>query len=83
MFVMNVICTGEKYFSLNHKNYGTGSNECPHEIVESNSPNDQKVMLFAAIVDGKPPVVHPYVEENRRNLTLNVTGYLDFFGEEI
>ena len=86
-FVMNVIWMDEKYFCLNQKphrkNDGTWSNECPHEIVESNNRNDQKVMLFVAIVDGKVPVVHAFVDENGRNSILNGAGYFDFLREKI
>ena len=86
-FVKNVIWTDEKYFCLNQKphrkNDGIWSNECPHEMVESNNRNDQKVMLFVAIVDDKVPEMHPFVNENGRKFTLNGTGYLDFLREEV
>ena len=87
MFVMNVIWTDEKYFCLNQKPHrqteGMWSNECPREIIESNNRNDQKEMLFVAIVGGKVPVVHPFVDKNWINLTLIGTGKLDFLREEI
>ena len=49
------------------KNYGIFSIECPYEIVESNNRKDQKVMHFVAILDGKAPEVHPFVDEDGRN----------------
>ena len=41
------------------------------------------MILFNAIVDGKVPLVDPFVDENGRKSTLNGTGYLEFFCEEI
>ena len=74
---MNVTWTDEKYFCLDQKphrkNDGIRSNDCPHETIESNSPNDQKVMVFVVNVYGKVRVVRPFVDENRRNFTLNGT----------
>ena len=75
---MNVIWTDEKYLYLSKKplwkSDGVWSDEFPHGIVESNNWNDQQVILFVAIVDGKVPEVHPFMDENGRNLTLNGTG---------
>ena len=69
-----MIWTDEKYVCLyqkTHKNIDEiRSNKCPHEIFESNNLNEQKLLLFVATADGKVPVVHPFRDENRRNLTL-------------
>ena len=86
-FVLNVIWTDEKYFCLNQKphrqNDGVWSDQNPHKIVESNNRNGAKVMIFVAIVDGKAPIVHPFIDENGRNVTLNSTGYLDLLNEVV
>ena len=76
-FVMNVIWTAEKYFYLNqtpHKqNDDIWSSDNPHEIVESNNCNDEKFRIFVAIVYGKAPIVHHFVDENGTNVIVNGT----------
>ena len=52
------------------------SGENPHEIVETNNHNEEKVLIFVVIVNGKAPIVHPFVDENGRNVTVNDTCYL-------
>ena len=42
-----------------------------------------KVMIFVAIVDGKAPIVHIFVDKNGRNVTLNGTYYLDLLNEVV
>ena len=56
-FVRRVIWTDENLFVLHQKphrkNDGKWARENPHEFIESNERNDQKVMIFVAIVEGK------------------------------
>ena len=53
------------------------SSENPYEIVESNNRNDGKVMIFVTSVVGKAPIVHSFVDENGKNVTVIGTCYLD------
>ena len=53
----------------------------PNGIVESNNRNDEKVMIFVAIANGKVPVVHAFTDENGRRKIGD--GYLDFLQENI
>ena len=48
------------------KSDGTWSLTSPNGIVEYNYRNDEKVVIFIAIVNGNLPVVHAFMEENGR-----------------
>ena len=37
-----------------------------HEVFEANDRNVLKVMVLVAIVDGKVPIFHAFIDENRR-----------------
>ena len=83
----NVIWADEKYFCLNQKqqkqNDGLLSRENSHEIVENNTRNDEKVMIFVASVDGKAPIVHAFVDKNDRSVTVNSTCYFELLNEVV
>ena len=57
--------------------------ENPHETVESNNRNNEKVMIFLAVIDGKAPIVHPFNDENNRNVIVNGTRYIDLLNEVV
>ena len=40
-------------------------------------------MIFVAIVNGKAPIVHYFVDEDGRNVTTNDTCYLDLLNEVV
>ena len=53
------------------KNDGKWSRENPHEFIESNDRNDQKVMIFMAIVEGKIPLVHAFIDDRGGKISVN------------
>ena len=79
-FVQSVIWTDKKFFVLhqgpNRKNDGKWSVVNPHETIETNDRNGKKVMLFVAIIDGKIPIVHPFIDEAGRPVSVNGSCYL-------
>ena len=79
--VLNVTWTDEKYFWLHQKprtgNGGIWVLENPHEFVETNNRNDLKVMMLVPIVDGKIPIVHVFIDDDRRQVSVNGSCYLN------
>lgn len=86
-FVQRVIWTDEKLFVLHQKphrkNDGKWSRENPHEIIESNDRNDKKVMIFVAIVEGKIPLVHAFIDENGERISVNGECYLKLLQDRV
>ena len=86
-FALNVIWTDEKYFYLHQKphrrNDGIWAFENLHEIIETNNRNDLKVMMFVAIVDGKIPIVYVFIDDDRRQVSLNGSCYLNLLKEVV
>ena len=66
--MQKIIWADEKLFVLHLKphgyNDGKWSKENLYDIIESNDTNDKKFMIFVAIVEGKTPLVHAFVDEN-------------------
>ena len=58
------------------KNDGEWSRNNPHQIIETNDRNGQKVMIFVAITDGDIPIVHPFIDEEGRLVSVNGPCYL-------
>ena len=50
---------------------------------QTNNCNYEKVMVFVIIVDGKDPIVHPFVDENSRNVAVNGACYLDLINDPL
>ena len=74
----------EKYFCFNQKLHKQiTSTEYPHKSAESNNRSDEKVTILVAIFCGKVTIVHPFVDENGRNDTVNDTCYLDLLNEVV
>ena len=75
-----------KFFCLNQapykKNDDTWSLTSPNGIVESTNRNDE-VMIFVAIVNGKVPVIHAFLDENGKRKVVNGDCYLNFLQENI
>ena len=69
--------------SPHRKHDGTWPLTNPNEIVESNIRNDEKVMIFVAIVNDRVPVVHAFMGENGRRKIVNGYCYLSFMQENI
>lgn len=86
-FVQKIIWTDEKFFCLHQKphrkNDGVWSESNPHKITETNNRNDVKVMIFVAIIDGKIPVVHPFVNEDGNLVSVNGLRYLSLLQDTI
>ena len=86
-FVHKVIWTDEKYCCLkqkpHRKNDGFWALNNPHEVVETNDKNGLKVMIFVAIVDGKVPIVHAFIDENGRRESVNGDCYLKLLQENV
>ena len=86
-FVQRVIWTDEKLFVLHQKPYrkngGKGSRQNPHEFIESNDRNDQKVMIFVAIVEGKIPLVHAFIDKRGGKISVNVDCYLKLLQDRV
>ena len=65
--VQRVIWTDEKIFVLHQKphrkNDGRWSAKKPRDIAGCNDRNDEKIMIFVAIVKGKIPIVHEFIDE--------------------
>lgn len=78
--VQRVIWMDEKIFVLHHKthrkNDGRWSAENPRAIVECNDRNDEKVMIFVAIVDGKILIVHEFIDDDGRRVSVDGSCYL-------
>lgn len=78
--VKRVIWTDEKIFVLHQKphrkNDGRWSAENPRDIIECNDRNDEKVMIFVAIVDDKVPIVHAFIDEDGRRVSVDGSCYL-------
>ena len=43
----------------------------PHEIIECNNRNDNKVMIFVAIAEGRVAIVHPFLDEEGRRVSVD------------
>ena len=73
--VLRVIWTDEKIFVLHQKtrrkNDGRWSAENPRDIAECSDRNGGKVMIFVAIVDGKIPIVHEFIDDNGRRISVD------------
>ena len=86
-FAQKVIWTDEKIFVLKQKphrqNIGVWANSNPHLITESNDRNGLKVMIFVAVVNGKIPIVHPFITEEGRSLSVNGSVYHDLLQEKV
>ena len=86
-FVQQVIWTDEKTFCLKQKphrrNDGVWSKKNPHLIVETNDRNDLKVMLFVAIVNGKIPVVHAFLDNTGRQQSVDGSCYLSMLQDSV
>lgn len=86
-FAQRIIWTDEKFFVLhqrpNRKNDGKWAQRNPHEIVETNDRNDKKIMMFVAIVDGRIPVVHAFIDENGRSVSVNGSCYLQLLQDTV
>ena len=86
-FVQRVIWTDEKLFVLHQKphrkNDGKWSRENPHEIIESNDRHDKKVMIFVAIVEGKIPLVHAFIDESGGRISVNGDCYLELLQDRV
>ena len=65
------------------KKYGIWSLENPHEIIETNDRNDLKVMLFVAIVNGNVPIIHAFIDEDGRLVSVNGSCYLNLLNEVV
>ena len=85
--MQRVIWTDEKLFVLHHKphrkNNGKWSRENPHEIIESNDRNDQKVMIFVVIVEGKIPLDHAFIDERGGKISVNGGCYLKLLQDRV
>lgn len=85
--VQRVIWTDEKMFVLNQKphrkNDGCWSAENPREIVECNDRNDKKVMIFVAIVNGKIPIVHEFIDDEGQRVSVDSSCYLALLQEKV
>jgi hypothetical protein len=86
-FPQTVIWTDEKTFCLkqkpHRKNDGIWAKQNPHLIIETNDRNDLKVMLFVAIVDGKIPVVHAFLDDTGRPQSVNGPCYLSMLQDSV
>ena len=84
-FEQGVVWTDENFFVLRHrpnrKNDGIWSRSNPHDIVETYDRNGTKVMLSVAIVDGKIPIVHAFIDHTGRTVSVNGACYLAFLKE--
>lgn len=82
-FTNKVVWTDEKIFVLNQrpnrKNDGVWCKENPHDLVQTNDRNGQKIMIFVAIVDGQIPIVHAF----DKSQTVNGACYLEFLKEVV
>ena len=65
------------------KNDGKWSRENPHEFIESNDRKDQKVMIFVAIVEGKIPLVHAFIDERGVKISVNGDCYLKLLQDRV
>ena len=85
--MQQVIWTDEKTFCLKQKphrrNDGVWSKKNPHLIVETNDRNDLKVMLFVAIVNGKIPVVHAFLDNTGRQQSVDGSCYLSMLQDSV
>ena len=74
-FTQRIIWTEEKFFALyqrsNRKNDGKWTQRNPHEIVETDNRNNKQIMMFVAIVDGRIPVMHAFIDANGRFFSVN------------
>ena len=82
-FTKNVFWTDEKIFVLNprpnRKNDGVWCKENPHDFVQTNDRNGQKIMIFVAIVDGQIPIAHAF----DKSQTVNGASYLVLLKEVV
>ena len=81
--MLNVIWTDDKYFWLNphQQNDGIWPSDTLHDIVESNNNNYENVAIFVDIVDGKAPILHPFGDENGRNVIVNTLAIMIYSNE--
>ena len=86
-FVQKVVWTDEKFFCLHQKHHrkndGRWSAENPREIMETNNRNDLKVMIFVAIVDGKIPIIHAFLDEDGHLVSVNGSCYLTLLRDSV
>ena len=64
---------------LNHYKIKGGRTRSKYKIyhfIRIHQRNGKKVMLFVAIVDGKIPIVHPFIDEAGRPVSVNGSCYL-------
>ena len=86
-FVDRVVWTDEKFFCLNQKphrkNDGTWCDENPRKICETNNRNDLKVMIFVAVVKGKIPIVHAFLDDGGHLISVTGSSYLSLLQETV
>ena len=49
----------------------------PCGVFETNNCNDKKVMKFVVIRDGQVPILHSFIEEDRKCVSVNGSYYLE------
>ena len=86
-FARKIIWTDEEFFVLhqspNRKNDGKWAQRNPHEIVETNDRNDKKIMMLVVIVDGMISVVHAFINENERFVSVNGSCHLQLLQDTV
>jgi len=86
-FVHRVIWTDEKFFVLRQKphrrNDGKWSTSNCREMIETNDRNGAKVMIFVSIVDGKVPIVHAFITEDGRSVSVTGASYLELLKDTV
>ena len=82
-----VIWTDEKIFVLhqkpNRRNDGRWAAKNPYEIIECNNRNDDKVMIFVAIAEGRVAIVHPFLDEEGRRVSVDGACYLKLLQDHV
>ena len=63
----------------NRKNDGVWCKENPHDFVQTNDRNGQKIMIFVSIVNGQIPIVHAF----DKSQTVNGACYLALLKEVV
>ena len=67
--IKKIVWRDEKFCFLrqksHRKNDGVWAGENPHHVSETNDRNDEKVMIFAAIVHGTAPIIHASLDLHR------------------
>ena len=49
----------------------------------SNDRNDEKVMIFVAIMDGKIPIIHEFIDDDGRRVSVDGSCYLALLQDKV